>query len=58
MRKLGIFIFALSTLFVGAIGGRSTLHASADANKQGKIVYVGGMSAGFTLKTEAFLLSK
>ena len=52
MRKLGIFIFALSTLFVGAIGGRSTLHASADANKQGKIVYVGGMSAGFTLKTE------
>lgn len=52
MRKLGIFIFALSTLFVGAIGGRSTIHASADANKQGKIVYVGGMSAGFTLKTE------
>ena len=52
MRKLGIFIFALSTLFVGAIGGRSTLHASADANKQEKIVYVGGMSAGFTLKTE------
>ncbi|MBE7100588.1 MAG: SpoIVB peptidase [Clostridiales bacterium] len=52
MRKLGIFIFALSTLFVGVIGGRSTIHASADANKQEKIVYVGGMSAGFTLKTE------
>lgn len=52
MRKLGIFIFALSTLFVGTMGGRSVFHANAEENKQGQIVYVGGMSAGFTLKTE------
>lgn len=51
MRKLGIFIFALSTLFAGNISARS-FQASAAEHKQGQIVYVGGMSAGFTLKTE------
>ena len=52
MRKLGIFIFTLSTLFVGMASRQPITLASADSTKQEKVVYVGGMSAGFTLKTE------
>ena len=51
MRRLGIFILGISTLFAASIGGeRAVLRASAKEGNQ--IVYVGGMPAGFTLKTE------
>ena len=51
MRRLGIFILGISTLFVASMGGeRAVLRANAKEGNQ--IVYVGGMPAGFTLKTE------
>ncbi len=49
MRKLGIFVIGASLCFAFAFGGTTTVSASgAEADK---LVYIGGMSAGFTLKT-------
>lgn len=47
MHKSGIFILGAALSFAFTFGGYGVLHASADE----KMVYVGGMSAGFTLKT-------
>ncbi len=49
MRKLGIFILGASLSLVFAFSGSQKVAASAA--EQEKTVYVGGMSAGFTLKT-------
>ncbi len=49
MRKIGVFILGASLSFAFAFGGRSFI--TAQAAEEGKLVYVGGMSAGFTLKT-------
>ncbi len=49
MRKLGIFILGASLSLACALGGAERVTAKAEA--QGKQVYIGGMSAGFTLKT-------
>ncbi len=49
MRKLGIFVMGISLSFVFAIGGTSSIQARAAEEE--KFVYIGGMSAGFTLKT-------
>ncbi len=49
MRKLGIFVMC-ATLSIAAVCGESkTVRASAAEAE--KLVYIGGMSAGFTLKT-------
>ncbi len=48
MRRLSFLIFG-AIVFVGGLGVRSQTTCSASAD--GKTVYVGGMSAGFTLKT-------
>jgi len=53
MRKLGVFILGASLSFafavVGIFDGKTDLISAAA--KEEKIVYIGGMSAGFTLKT-------
>jgi stage IV sporulation protein B len=49
MRKLGIFILGASLSFAFTIYTKSGITASAEEN--GRVVYVGGMAAGFTLKT-------
>ena len=52
MRKLGVFILGASLSFAFAVLGTNpkTDIISASASEE-KIVYIGGMSAGFTLKT-------
>ncbi len=50
MRKLSIFVLGALSLTV-VLGGSQTITAKAAAEEE-KTVYVGGMSAGFTLKTE------
>ncbi len=47
MRKLGIFVVGASLSFIFAFGGQKVNAKAAEE----KTVYVGGMSAGFTLKT-------
>ncbi len=47
MRRLGIFILGASLSVAVTFGGFNTVNAHAED----KMVYVGGMSAGFTLKT-------
>ncbi len=49
MRKLGVFILGVSTLCGVFLYPNDSLKAEAAVSD--KIVYVGGMSAGFTLKT-------
>ncbi len=49
MRKLGIFILGATLSFACAFGGGKTV--SAKAEEETRLVYIGGMSAGFTLKT-------
>lgn len=49
MRKLGIFVLGVSLSFAFTIYNKSNVTASAD--ESGRVVYVGGMAAGFTLKT-------
>ena len=49
MRKSGVFLFMAAISTCIAFCGVNSVRASAD---QKTIVYVGGMSAGFTLKTE------
>ncbi len=49
MRKLGIFIVGASLSLACAFGGATEVRASAAETE--KLVYIGGMSAGFTLKT-------
>ena len=49
MRKLGIFILGASLSFAFSIYNKSEILALAEEND--RIVYVGGMTAGFTLKT-------
>ncbi len=48
MRKLGIFVIGASLTFAYAFNGRTI---AASATEEDKLVYIGGMSAGFTLKT-------
>lgn len=48
MRKLGVFILGASLTFAASFFIKDDVIASAESNK---VVYVGGMSAGFTLKT-------
>ncbi len=50
MRKLGIFIIGATFAVGGAFLMPETVVVSANTNNE-KVVYVGGMSAGFTLKT-------
>ena len=47
MRKLSLFLFGILLSFAFIICGLSTITASANAG----MVYIGGMSAGFTLKS-------
>ncbi len=49
MRKIGVFVLGASLSFAFAFGSGSFI--TAQASNEGKFVYVGGMSAGFTLKT-------
>ncbi len=49
MRKLGIFILGTSLSFAFTIYNKNNITVSA--NESGRIVYVGGIAAGFTLKT-------
>ncbi len=49
MRKLGVFVIGAS-LSLGLVFGRMT-KVEASAAEADKLVYIGGMSAGFTLKT-------
>ncbi len=49
MRKLGIFILGASLSLAFSFVGNESVQAKAAEEE--KIVYVGGMSAGFTLKT-------
>lgn len=48
MRRLGVFIIGAFLSFLFIFGGYGV---TARADKNEKIVYIGGMSAGFTLKT-------
>ena len=48
MRKLGVFFIGAALSCVTVFGWQDSVAASAEIQK----VYVGGMSAGFTLKTE------
>lgn len=50
MRKLGVFIIGATFAVGGTFLAPESVHASADSGKE-RVVYVGGMSAGFTLKT-------
>ncbi len=50
MRRLGTFILG-ATLSVGFLFSGSVATVSANAAEKEKLVYIGGMSAGFTLKT-------
>ncbi len=50
MRKLGIFVVGATLSLAFAVGGSTNVVAKAAEEE--KTVYVGGMSAGFTLKTE------
>ena len=47
MRKVSVFLFGIILFFALTFGGGRSILASAEENK----VYIGGMSAGFTLKT-------
>lgn len=49
MRKLGIFVLGVSLSFAFTIYNKNEI--SASAAESGRTVYVGGMTAGFTLKT-------
>ncbi len=49
MRKLGIFVLGATLSLAFAFGG--VKNVTAKAAEEEKMVYVGGMSAGFTLKT-------
>ncbi len=49
MRKLGIFVIGASLSVAFAFGGVTKIDAKAA--EADKLVYIGGMSAGFTLKT-------
>ena len=49
MRKLDIFI--LSALFCVGVTYGTNEKIEVSADETGKMVYIGGMSAGFTLKT-------
>ena len=49
MRKLGIFFMGAILSCAVALGSGNAVTASAEIQEQ--VVYVGGMSAGFTLKT-------
>ena len=49
MRKLGIFILGASLSFAFTIFSKENI--SVSASECGRMVYVGGMAAGFTLKT-------
>ncbi len=49
MRKLGIFFIGVSASIVFVFGGTTTIGVRAAEGE--KLVYIGGMSAGFTLKT-------
>ncbi len=49
MRKLGVFVVGVALSAVCGIYGGNPL--SASAAEDGRLVYIGGMSAGFTLKT-------
>lgn len=52
MRKLGIFLLGAFVSCAAAIGGIKGIKTTvAEAAVQEQVVYVGGMSAGFTLKT-------
>ncbi len=53
MRRLSIFIFGASLSFafsVIGVGFKVTNNISASATAEEKVVYIGGISAGFTLK--------
>lgn len=50
MRRLGVFLVGASLSLCFTLGATSTTKAYAEDNKA-NVVYVGGMSAGFTLKT-------
>lgn len=49
MRRLGVFVLGISLSFAFTIYNKDAIKASAD--EAGRVVYVGGMTAGFTLKT-------
>ena len=49
MRKLGVFILGVSLSFAFTIYNKQKI--SVFAHENGRVVYVGGMAAGFTLKT-------
>lgn len=50
MRKLGVFILGVATALTCSVVSPQGIRASAKERE--RVVYVGGMSAGFTLKTE------